>query len=352
MRKDNPFSLMYGKPPYSIIERREQVENIIDTFNSNMPSTYAYMISGVRGSGKTVLLRNVVNKLKESDDWIIIDANPQGEIISSIAEKLYYEGKKHKLFLDVDLKVNLKFIELTISKKNVLNNPELIFEDLLKKANQNKKKVLISIDEVNNTKEIRLFANFYQSLIGNDYDVFLLMTGLPHNVNSLISADAASFLSRTPKIMLEPLNLVDISFEYKRLLNVTEETSIKMAKLSNGYAFAYQVLGYLFYEYEKKDLDEEIILKFDSYLRNNGYDVIWRELTNKEKKICEIMSQMDEIETSSILKNAKMSLSNYQNYRTSLIEKGIIISNGYGKVQFVLPRFKEFVLNIVKFNEF
>ena len=243
MRKENPFSLMYGKTPYSLIERRKQVDEIVETFNSNYPSTYSYLISGIRGSGKTVLLRNV-NKILRDDNWIVIDVNPQGDIISSISEKLYYEGNKCKLFSDLKLKVNLKFIEIEFEKNNIINSPELVFETLLEKANKNNKKVLISIDEVNDTKELKLFANFYQMLIGKNYDIFLLMTGLPQNVNSLINADATSFLSRTPKIIMEPLDLVDISTEYKRLLNVSEEVSIEMAKLliSKGADVNYQAI--------------------------------------------------------------------------------------------------------------
>ena len=148
---------------------------------------------------------------------------------------------------------------------------------------------------------------------------------------------------------MEPLDLVDISSEYKRLLNVSDDVSIEMAKLSDGYAFAYQVLGYLFYEYEKNKLDDEILIKFDSYLRTNGYDVIWKELTNKEQQLCIAMANATEMETNIIIKNAKTSLTNYQNYRTKLIDKGIIVPDGYGKVKFVLPRFKEFIINISKF---
>ena len=61
------------------------------------------------------------------------------------------------------------------------------------------------------------------------------------------------------------------------------------------------------------------------------------------------MALSNEMGTNVILKNAKISLTNYQNYRTKLIDKGIIISGCYGKVKFVLPRFKEFIINISKF---
>ena len=61
------------------------------------------------------------------------------------------------------------------------------------------------------------------------------------------------------------------------------------------------------------------------------------------------MALSSEMETCVVLKNAKTTLTNYQNYRTKLIYKGSITPDGYGQIRFVLPRFKEFILKISKF---
>ena len=55
----NPFSLMFGKSPLSIIDRQVEYMKIYDDFNESYPSTYSYLITGIRGSGKTVLLRRL-----------------------------------------------------------------------------------------------------------------------------------------------------------------------------------------------------------------------------------------------------------------------------------------------------
>ena len=53
-----------------------------------------------------------------------------------------------------------------------------------------------------------------------------------------------------------------------------------------------------------------------------------------------------------IMQLCKMKESNYQNYRGSLINKGIIEVVGYGKVDFALPRFDQFIhANLVYFEE-
>ena len=76
MHKNNPFTLMYGKFLYSLINRESQYYEVIDNFNSDNPSTYSYVITGFRESGKTVLLRTIANELSNQNDWIVIDANP------------------------------------------------------------------------------------------------------------------------------------------------------------------------------------------------------------------------------------------------------------------------------------
>ncbi len=348
MKENNPFSLMYGKSPLSIIARPEQYEEILNTFNSKNPSTYAYLITGIRGSGKTVMLRSIYNELSKSKDWITLDINSQGDIIKDLSEKLLQEGKKFNLYLNWSICLDAKIFSLQLGNKEVITNPEIIFENLLKKANENNKKVLITIDEVTSSGEIKKFANFYQSMIGKNYNIFFLMTGLKNNINALISANSSSFLSRTPKISLTPLSKISIAKEYERLLNIDFSLTVSLSKLTKGYAFAYQVLGYLFFESDSKEINNTLLNNYDKYLQSNGYDVIWKDLTKKEQELCFAISNSINKDAKEIMKNSNMKESNFQNYRNKLIEKEIIKPDGYGKVDFTLPRFKEF-LDIMKY---
>ena len=346
---NNPFTLMYGKTPSSIIRRDDAYLKIYDTFLSTNPSTMSYIITGVRGSGKTVLLRKL-SKDFSNENWIVLDLNPQSNLIEPACEMLYLEGKKNKLYLDWQIDLSIPYLTLSLKKgDSPIKNPEIIFENLVKKATEKGKKILITIDEVNNTNSIKYFANFYQSLIGKDYQIFLLMTGLKDNINSLISDKAASFLSRTPKIELKPLDLRDIAKEYKKLLNIDLDYAIKLSTLTKGYAYAYQVLGYLFYENNPEKINDEFINLYDEYLSKNGYDVIWNNLTQTEKDFLIAMVSSKTYNVNDILNSSKFKESNFNNYRRRLIEKGIIDSPSYGKLTFTLPRFDVFINFLLKF---
>ena len=347
---ENPFSLMFGKSPSSIIKREDEYQKIIHTFNNFNPSTYAYIITGVRGSGKTVMLREIAEEYSNLNDWIVLDINSQGDIINDLAEKFFNEGQKNKLFNDWSITINAKIFTLQFGKKETTSNPEIIFEKLLKKANDQGKRVLITIDEITSSTKIKKFANFYQSMIGKDYKLFLLMTGLKNNINVLINSKSSSFLSRTLKIELKPLNEIEIATEYEKLLNVSFSFAASLAKLTSGYAFAYQVLGYLFYENKCKEINDDLLEKYDSYLVSNRYAVIFKDLTDQEKNFCMFINDSESKEVNEIMKISNLKESNFQRIRRDLIEKDIIKSVGYGKLDFVLPRFNKF-LSMMKYFE-
>ena len=52
----NPFTLTFGKSPLEPVERPVQTKEIIDTFTAEQINQQMFIITGVRGSGKTVMM--------------------------------------------------------------------------------------------------------------------------------------------------------------------------------------------------------------------------------------------------------------------------------------------------------
>lgn len=345
----NPFTLLYGMPPQSIITRNEDIEKIVDSFSNN-DNMRAFLITGIRGCGKTVLLRNICQILGSDKKWIIIDVNPQGNIENYIAQKLFSLSKEEKLIDGWEISLNLGYLTLTKGANEKINDPEIIISDLINKLNKHNKKILLSIDEVNNTPEFKKFVNYYQILIGNGLPVYLLMTAIYENTLDIINDKAMTFLSRAPKIDLNALPLMSIALEYKSVFDVDDETSKEMAKLTNGYAFAYQVLGYLFFERHEKNINDELVKEYEKYLWNNGYNKFWNDATKIEKEFLIGLALSSGGTKEEIIANSSFSQTNYSQYRKRLLDKGLIVSKDYNKLSFVLPRFKEYVLFVKDFE--
>jgi len=100
----NPFTLSFGKEPLSKIDRFLEENRIIDSFNDENPPFQVSMITGLRGSGKTVFLTSVSNSLRQNDNWIVIDLNPEKDMLSSFVGKL---GSQKMKLLQINMLKNL-----------------------------------------------------------------------------------------------------------------------------------------------------------------------------------------------------------------------------------------------------
>lgn len=84
----NPFTLTFGKSPLEPVERPVQTNEIIDTFTAEPVNQQMFMITGVRGSGKTVMMTEISRKLREKEDWVVIELNPSVDLLQGMLSKL------------------------------------------------------------------------------------------------------------------------------------------------------------------------------------------------------------------------------------------------------------------------
>ena len=131
----NPFDITFGKQPGKYIERPEMENEILTSLYSGKQSIY--ILTGARGSGKTVALTSIANKIKEESNWIIVDLNPLEDLLEQLAASLYQKGKLRKLFINKEFNFSFKGVSFTISGNNpvtnIFNLLSLMFEHLKKK---------------------------------------------------------------------------------------------------------------------------------------------------------------------------------------------------------------------------
>lgn len=336
----NPFDITFGKQPDKYIERPEVNDEILTNLVSGKPSIY--ILTGARGSGKTVALTSITNAIKNESNWITVDLNPLDDLLEQLAATLYQKGKLKKLFINKEFNFSFKGVSFTISGSNPVTNIFNLISLMLDHLKKKNIYVLLTIDEVSNNEYMRIFAHSFQSFVRNDYNVSLIMTGLYGNISNLENEKTLTFLYRAPKVYLSPLNLRAITYSYINQLNMDEDDSLEAAKITKGYAFAYQLLGYILFKNKKKKIDKSILQELDLLLDERSYSKIWSELTTKEK---EIVSTIANGKTSNkeILDFLNMKANSLSTYKISLSRKGIIDVSQRGVVSFALPRFKEFV---------
>ena len=337
----NPFSLTFGKEPVNAISRDMQIGEIVDGLTSSNPEFHVCMITGVRGSGKTVMMTEIAGELKKSDDWIVIELSPERDMLRALAAELSNRKELLQIFKDAKINLSVLGFGLEIDSEPPVTDVVVALDRMLERLTKKGKKVLVALDEAVSNQHVREFSSQFQIFIRRNYNVYLIMTGLYDKIYELQNEDTLTFLYRAPKFAIQPLNATLVAKEYKAVFNIKEDEAAEMADLIKGYPYAYQVLGYLCYK--KQAHYSDVVDEFDAYLGEYVYDKIWSESSEHDHDVMKAISMTESSKVEDIRKTISMESNTFSVYRDRLMKKGLITSPAYGHTEFTLPRFREYV---------
>jgi hypothetical protein len=337
----NPFSLTFGKSPLEMIPRVVQQQEITDMFSAEIINQQVYIITGLRGTGKTVLLNDIAKYYRNEDHWEVIELNSERDLLQSLASKLYDIKGVKDAFIKAKIDVSALGIGVSAEDTFQYNDIESAIAKMLEVLKDKKKRLLITIDEVVNSKNMRIFASAFQIFVRQDYPIFLLMTGLLQNITNLQDEKSLTFLYRAPKIQLGSLNISAIKEKYKQVFELEDEEALELARYTKGYPFAFQVLGYMYWNNPSVP---NVMLDYKLYLYEMVYDKIWSELSKKDKKVCVAIAKSETGKIKEVREILKMTSNEFNPYNDRLKKKELILKSERGYCEFVLPFFKEYVL--------
>jgi len=317
---ENPFTLTFGQKPTEFISRTNQIGKIIHTFDMENPSNKVYMVAGVRGSGKTVSLAEIADHYSSNDQWIVLRLSADTDLIAGAVSELTRVSQFHDL--DLGLNLNLGIAELSVNKTNDSLEKEAMLRNILEKLKNKGKKVLFIIDEIINNSYVKVFASNFQIYITQNYPVYLVMAGLVCNISKIPSINPA------------------ITTSYRSVFDISPSEAVEMAKLTKGYPFAFQILGYL--KWETNDDLEKLLPKFDEELIIYAYEKIWSELSELDRKIVYVIST-GVYKTGEIREKLSISPQLLNTYRKRLMERGVVNGSVRGELTLALPRFEEYI---------
>ena len=338
----NPFTLTFGRSPMESVERPVQINEILEAFTADTVNQQMFIITGVRGSGKTVMMTQISNKLRADADWVVIELNPATDLLSSMLSKLNSNQVCTELIKSA--KIDLSFFGFGVSIEGTvpITDAETAIIKILEKIKKSGRRLLVTIDEMTNSESMKVFAGAFQIFVRQELPVFLLGTGLYENIEELQNEKSLTFLYRAPKIQLRPLNNGAIINKYKTIFHISQESASQMAELTKGYPFAFQVLGYLTWNH---DGDYHAVLdEYEQYLSEFVYDKIWSELSAKDRMVAKAIADEKSGKIKDIRERLGMETNEFNPYRKRLIKKGIVSGEMRGYVYFTLPLFAEYVI--------
>ena len=341
LMKRNPFNLIFGKEPQQSIPRVSESAEILESFRAEPPEQQIYMITGVRGCGKTVFMTELAAELKK-EDWIVVELNSSQDLMTDLAASLGSENQLARIFQKASINLSLFGIGLEVKGSVPISNIQVALTKMLESLKKHGRKVLVCIDEVTATASMKTFAGAFQIFLRQDLPIYLLMTGLYDNINNLQNEQNLTFLYRAPKIELKPLNLAIIADNYRRNFNLDHEVSEQMARLTKGYSFAFQVLGHFTWKYDGDY--QKALPEYRLYLEEYVYDKVWSEMSAGDRRLVLGVSRSTDGKAKSIKELCSMTDSEYSVYRDRLLKRGVLTGNGHGYVQFTLPLFEKYAL--------
>ncbi|MDO4842452.1 MAG: hypothetical protein Q3982_07245 [Phoenicibacter congonensis] len=340
----NPYTLTFGKEPVEYIKRITEEHQIFEDFLSPNPSQQVYMISGVRGCGKTVFMTDVSQELGKDKDWIVVDLNSnKPDLMQEAAAYLSSIQSLAQIFQSAKLNFSLFGFGLEVSNAAPIADIQVALERMIEQLAKHHKKILFTIDEVTVSPQIKSFTFAIQQMLRKNAPVFLLMTGLYQNISDLQNEKNLTFLYRAPKIILSPLNIGAMADNYRRNIKLTPDDAREMARLTKGYSFAFQVVGYFLWK-DPGDFTNAI-RQSKQYLEEQSYEKIWSELSAKDREVAGAIAKCPSGSIREIKEFLHIEQNELNPYRTRLIRKGIVDGSVRGYLTFSLPFFYDFVLD-------
>ena len=335
----NPFTLTFGKKPTEYINRRSNIDEIVNAFLEEPARSQSYLIRGVRGSGKTVLMTAIAKEFAEKSDWVCVDLNASQNLLDDLSYRLMDTCESVLGIVNRGVDISVAGFGVGLGGRPDRDSVSRC-EEILNILKKQKKKLLITIDEVCNNSSMKQLASQFQIWLRKDYQIFLLMTGLFENIYAIQNDPQLTFLLRSPKITLEPLGIAQVSRQYESALGVTRDTAMTLAKETKGYAFAFQALGLIYFDSDKTTSMDVLLKKMDEYLDEYVYNKIWSGLSEQDKNVVLQLSDDKATKVKDICEATGMTSATFSKYRERLISKGLISTQQHGYVELALPRFK------------
>ncbi len=357
MSRINPFTRTPGVAGAAFIDMH-YADEIIRNFESELSSRYVYKIVGLRGSGKSVEYRKIINRMSEKKGWLVYTLSAAGDPVSTLVAMLskepFIDDRVHSTSVSAGGTAEAGALilkgkaDIAVTRTSG-NNPmyysmEAELSEMIQIANDKGYKVLVGIDDIARTPEMVKFLSIWGAMLLDDKKhIYFVCTGLAKNIEDFTDEPNLTFFKRSDPVETGPLNKFEIAMMYRKLLDVEEEESVRLAKFTCGYAYAYQVLGSLYFDKSKRDTLESLMPEFDKIIFGDSYDLIWKSLTVAEQELVKLIVTSDTGKASDI-KSAMSHPQGYDSLRQRLRNKHLINTDERGYIRINLPRFKEYVI--------
>ena len=372
MRPSNPFSPSFGISPPVLAGRRDVLNSFGRVFDSIRSPSYATLLWGLRGTGKTVLL-NAVEDRARAQGWVVVSsaAVSRSGVADQIASKASsllaalrdeHEPPPRRAVTGVTI-MGTGIQTERVNSPDAPDHSALELEavlaalgDLLAEQGTG---LLITIDEmhVSEIDEIRQFGNVFQLVSRRaERPVAFVGAALPELEGRLLSGDASTFLQRCVRHEIGNLRPSEAATALREPIEEAggriEDDALDIAvEASMGQPYLVQLIGSYVWD-DAEDLArgvtaEEVRRAAADASEQFGQHVhgpVWHGLSDLDKRF--LAAMLPDAASSAVgdvgqrWGHSQRSLSTYRN---RLLRSGLISSVGHGRVAFADHTVRQYV---------
>lgn len=360
----NPFTPTFGVTPPLLVGRGQLLADFAEALEDGIGSpARALLITGTRGSGKTVLL-NAYEDLALERGWVVISLTARPGLLTELKEErlpqvLHELGKNNSSKLN-QIEVNLFGVggALGWSEKNkpIGGLRSLLFE-VADFSTEQGGGLLLTVDEAHRhaLDDLRVLTQEIQHAFRQGKNVAFVAAGLPQAVHDLTHDEVLTFLRRAERITLGPVSAVEIE-------EALQEPAERMGKPFSSEALAHAVEGTGGYPFLIQSVGYEswrAARSFASIDRNSAeagvvaarrrvgslvHEPALAGISDVDKSFLVAMSRDDGPSRMSDIAERLGSTPQYANtYRSRLMSYELISSPRHGYVDFTIPYLREYL---------
>ena len=385
----NPFSPGAGTPPPALVGRQELLEKArvaVERVRA-LRSEKSLLLVGLRGVGKTVLLRTIADTAEELRCQVIFIETPEDQSLpellapplreallrldamAGLNEKVKRALRVFRSFLGT-IKVGNEHISLEIDPEfgtgdsgNLQADLSALFLAVAEAAKARGTALVLILDELQylREQEFRALITALHAVGQKQLPLVLFGAGLPQLVG--LAGKAKSYAERLflfPAV--GPLGLGEATEALQRPVKTqdvefTEGAMRLIFELTRGYPYFLQEWGYELWNFaQSSPITEEnvtaatpgIIRKLDE----NFFRVRFDRLTPSEKKYLRAMAELGDgpHRSGDLAAVLKAPVQSVAPVRSSLIRKGMTYSPAHGDIDFTVPLFAGFMRRVMSFE--
>lgn len=364
----NPFTPSFGVSPPVLSGRDEILSDFEAALEEGVGSPgRASMFTGLRGSGKTVLL-NALEDRAHDRGWAIVSVTTRPGIADEVSQthlptllaQHHPGGSTESVITGGSASVAGFGGGVTREQRDRFPVEASLRSGLTELADvmaQRDAGVLITVDEVglDGLRDLQELTQVVQHCFREGREVAFVAAGLPSQVSPLLSAPGTTFLRRAEQTHLGQVSADDVAAALRSPImhgekTIPDDALRAAAHATQGYPFMVQLVGYHSWRAAKSAdtiSPEHVAEGVQAASRRVGklvHEPALSELSGIDRSFLAAMARDD---GPSRVRDVAERLGvdgNYVNvYRARLINAEIIHAPGWGVVDFTLPSMREYL---------